>query len=166
MRRLVIVLVLGLGLTVLLLGTWFVFFFPRPEVSPPAVRFYVLQETYRLGETVIFRFENLGGYIFCSPSIWDWTASRLAGDEWRPVEAWGHLSAIGRIEPGEVLEISWVAENFPNYRRQGGVEVLPGEYRISFRGTFCDLPAGTAVPEDTAFDPETGERYAYFELVA
>lgn len=165
-RRLVVVLVVGLGVVAVLLGTWFAFFLLQPEVPPPGVRFYVLQDAYRLGETVVFRLENVGGHTFCTPSIWTWTAQRLVGDEWLRVEAWGHLDAVGYIGPGKVLELSWVAENFSNYERYGAVEVLPGEYRVSFRGTFCDLPPGTAVPEDPALDPDTLERYAYFELVA
>jgi hypothetical protein len=144
-----------LGLGAILLGSIIAFLLPRPE--PPEVRLYTLEDSYRIGETVVIRLENVGGVSLCTGSIWPWEISRRVGAEWQVVDIYGHLPAVGVIEPGEDLEFGWVAQSFEG---SSLVEVLPGEYRVSFPAWFCESASFARV------DPGSAELFAFFELVA
>lgn len=158
MRRHIVVLVVGLGVAAVLLGTWLAALLsqsaPRPEI-----RLYTVRESYRMGELVIARFENVGNVAYCTLSLNPWEIHRRVDGEWEPVNIWGDLPAVDVVVPGEMRELRWVAGEF-RHPPDPPMEMPPGDYRVFYPGYFCD-PA-TKNPISDALPV-----FAYdFELVA
>jgi hypothetical protein len=153
-RRQYIFLIVAVALAASLVTSFFVLFLPRPEV-----RFFTVQESYRLGETVVFRLENHHQFSpVCYASRSPWSIGRLVGDEWERVEEHDSLQALGFLVPGKSREWRWTAEKQPEQQDFGLAEVLRGEYRIRFPGRLCE-----SVDD---FEGQGIELFAHFDLVA
>ncbi len=160
MRRHILVLVIGLGVAAVLLGTWFAALLSQPALRPE-VRLYTVRESYRMGELVIARFENVGNVAYCTLSINPWEIQTRVDGAWEPVNGWGDLPAVDVVVPGEKRELRWVAGEF-RHPQDPPTEMLPGDYRVIYPGYFCD-PA-TKDPLGTIDELPV---FAYnFELVA
>lgn len=141
MRRYVLVLVIGVGVMAIVLGTFVAFFLHRPDISSPEIRFFTLKDTYRLGEDVVFRLDNNHTLHFCTHQI-PWTITRQIDGQWQRVESHLSFDALTSVAPGESAQWRWKAETYPLWGEYGladfGLaEVTPGEYRIRVSGWLC-----------------------------
>ncbi len=129
------------------------------QQPPVDIRIETTQESYRIGEEVVARLENLGPLSLCTYHQWPWSITRHVGDEWLSVTIINVFTALGTVRPGDSLGFRWVAESHPDWEElvpYGFAEVVPGEYRVGFGGRLCD---------ETQESGEPVGFYAYFELV-
>lgn len=139
MRRLVL-LIIAVGLAAALMITLFVLLVPRP-----GIQFFTLQDSYRLGETVLFRIENDGATPFCLGSFNPWRVEPLISDDWMRVETHDTVNAVVRLKQGDSREWPWIAQSDPDREQNGFPEVVPGEYRLRLGGWPCDSTGGSGV---------------------
>ena len=124
----------------------------------PEIRFYVLSDTYRLGETVEFALENRHTLSFCHGGVNPWRVYRLVNDTWERVEVHDDVPAFYSVAPGNARQWSWRAENDPERAEFGLPEVAAGDYRVEVSGSLClstSDPDPTAVLVRAAFRLET-----------
>lgn len=157
-RRLVGVLVIGSGVVAILLGTWFAFSVPEPELRLD-IRFEASRPAYIVGEWVTIHFENRGDISLCTVNMIPFSVQRLVGGEWMRVDSHSVLNAVWRLEIGDVWELPWLAKSDPDWERLGLAEVLPGEYRARLPGWLCLAPSHDRI------EPGNVELLAPFELV-
>ena len=110
--------------------------FLSPAVVPE-LRFYVLKDTYRLGENVESMFENRHTLSFCHGGGNPWEVYRFVNDTWERVEVHEDFAAFYLISPGESRRWTWKAENDPERAQFGLAEVVPGPYRVQVAGALA-----------------------------
>ena len=158
-------LILAIGVGAILIGITVgaILYQPPPPPLRADIRIETTQESYRMGEEVVARLENLGPLSLCTTGQWPWNVHLQVAEEWLAVKTVTVAHVLGQVRPGDSLGFRWIAESDPyweDYALSGFsfAEVIPGEYRVGFGGWECDENWET-VGEPVGF-------YAYFELVA
>ncbi|MEE9173369.1 MAG: hypothetical protein V3U30_00150 [Thermoplasmata archaeon] len=75
------------------------------------IRVETTQETYRIGEEVVERLENLGPLSLCTTGLSPWSIIRQVDDEWLSVRLVTMALSLGILRPGDSLGFRWVAES-------------------------------------------------------
>lgn len=104
----------------------------------PEVRFYTMEQTYRLEQTVEFTLENNHISSVCYGNSGPWSIDRMTAAGWQRVEAHIVLDRFEILRPGKSMLWGWVAEDDPFWASRGLAQVEPGKYRIVFSGALCE----------------------------
>ncbi len=134
--RKVWVVVLAAAVVVISAGVILTITLTRPVDTPPpplegdALRFEVMQPSYRVGENVTFVVRNYLSHRVCLTGSAPWDVQRYFEGEWRAVETHGGLTAVVTLRFGESRMWEWIAETRSYYQDLGMPPVDPGNYRV------------------------------------